>query len=290
MIKVEIVTDSINPNGERITTWVLTYPRFIHAEFMTHRSFSRNAASSRAIPIETMIKNIESCPAEPEFWGKNKKGMQASEQLDGLDMYEAKKLWRAGCKKAIQLSRNLLAESVHKQIANRVTEPWMHITVLATATEHDNFFSLRAHPDAQPEFQVLAYRMLDLYLKHDPRLEDWGHWHIPFGDRMPAGCSEDERLKIATARAARLSYLTFEGQIDVAKDCELHDRLMESGHWSPFEHCAYASNKYLDSGNFRGWVPYRKRFVNENRVNVDLKKIMASKPDWIQINCDVIDK
>ncbi len=280
MITAKILLDSINPDGIRIVTWILKYPRFIHAEFMTHRVFSRNAASSRAIPFKKMAEAIRDEPAMPEYWGANQSGMQAAGQIEDID--DTRRLWLRASDDAVGWASDLHDLGLHKQIANRVLEPFSHITVLATATEHDNFFALRAHPDAQPEFQVLAYRMLDEYLISVPVLRDWDDWHIPFGDQMPQELTNYNRLKVATARAARVSYLTFDGAIDPAKDIDLHDKLAASGHWSPFEHCAQADDFCIGS-NFRGWRQYRKQFKDENKREIDLKLVMAAKPNWVTI-------
>ena len=134
----------------------------------------------------------------------------------------------------------LMALGLHKQIANRVLEPFVFQTTLVTATEWENFLALRADPDAQPEFQALADLMLDAYVANTPRALAAGEWHIPFGDMMPGGLTLEEQLRVATARCARLSYLTFDGIIHVERDVELHDRLARRGHWSPFEHIAQA--------------------------------------------------
>lgn len=286
MIKVQLLLHSVSPGGKDISTWILTYPRMIHAEFTTHRVFSRNASSSRAIPIKKMCDAVDTEPAVFEFWGSNKPGMQAGAELEGADLFASKDIWLEGSKEAIKLAQKLSECGLHKQNANRVLEPWSHITVIATATELGNFFSLRAHPAAQPEFQVLAYRMLDAYLKSTPSPVGHGCWHIPFGDRMPEGISLEDQLKVATARCARTSYLTFEGEIDVAKDIGLHDQLAKSGHWSPFEHCAMPFEvRGCDTGNFNGWTPYRKRFATENPrpSNDELKGILATKPDWVKL-------
>lgn len=284
MIKARVIADSVSPAGARIISWILTYPRFIHAEFMTHRVFSRNAASSRAIPIEKMLKTIEDHPAEPEFWGKNQSGMQANTELEDVEKISAQWRWRDAKAQAIASVKGLHELNVHKQIANRITEPWAHITVMATGTDYLNFFNLRAHKDAQPEFQVLAYTMLREYLRSvSVKVEDG--WHIPFGDRMPEGLTLQQRLKIATARAARVSYNTFDGEINPEKDYELHDRLAASGHWSPFEHCACALPRAREvSGNFHGWQQYRKSFKTENASHVkenDLARIYANMPLWV---------
>lgn len=271
MIKAEIIKDSITStfdetlkpqNQSRITTWVLKYPRFIHSELMTHRVLSRNAASSRAIPITRMIKDVINEPAAPEFWGANQKGMQASVELKGIKLKLAKFFWFKARYAAIVVAWTMNKLGLHKQIANRILEPWAHMTVLVTATNMENFFKLRAHKDAQPEFQKLAYEMLKIYNASVPAILNPGEWHIPFDSKME-GFALSDKLRVATARCARVSYLTHDGTIDKNKDIELHNRLSESGHWSPFEHCA-KSAPGTNSGNFTGWIQYRKLFSNEN--------------------------
>ncbi|MEK6886351.1 MAG: FAD-dependent thymidylate synthase [Nanoarchaeota archaeon] len=272
MIETEIILDSINTSGNRLTTWKLTYPRFVHAEFMTHRVFSRNAASSRAIPAEKMMKMIREDPVMPYFWGKNKPGMQATEELNEIKKEKATELWLEARTFMVDYAERLSRIPVHKQIANRLVEPWLNITVIATATEHENFFSLRAHGDAQPEIGRVAYLMLDKYNKSTPKILKPGEWHIPFTDKYCEGLSLEQKLKIGTARVARVSYLNFEGKIDPAKDYDLHDRLKESGHWSPFEHAAKAMGTSKRYGNFKGWKQYRKQFNTENRTDSRVKK------------------
>jgi len=242
-IDCEIVADSINPNQNRLCSYIVTLPRFIWSEFLTHRQVSRNAASSRAIPVKKMIKMLREGGAHPEFWGSNKPGMQANEQLTGDDMKEARRLWDEAKMNAIDSSEKMMEVGLHKQISNRILEAWCPYKALVSATEWKNFFGLRAHPDAQPEFQVLAYRMLDAYLNSTPAELEWGEWHIPFGDQMPEGLDLDTMLRVAIARAARLSYLTFDGLMDIAKDLALYEQLMVSEplHASPAEHVAKAA-------------------------------------------------
>lgn len=294
MITAEIIAASTNPDGKKIVSWILKYPRFIHSELMTHRVFSRNAASSRAIPIQRMISAVEEEPAVFEYWGANQKGMQAGGQLEGEPREQAETVWKTARDYAVRGAKLLSDIGLHKQNANRVLEPWAHMTVLVTATEWANFFKLRAHPDAQPEFQVLAYRMLNKFLKQKFEPKKWGEWHIPFGDRMPDNLPLRDQLKVATARAARISYLTFDGEFSVEKDAELHDRLLSSGHLSPFEHCAMASAvdtscleagvpMTFDQGNFKGWTPYRKQFPEENVTELDYEGVFAKKPAWITV-------
>ena len=257
---VKVLRDSVGPTGKRITTFELTYPRFVHAELMTHRLFSRNSASSRAIPIEKMLRQIEEDPAMPVWWGKNQPGMAAEEELTGQALEKVKENWLKARDHAVHVARILKDFGLHKQIANRVTEPWMFITVLVTATEYDNWFRLRCHPTAQPEIRWVAEEMRKARDESEPRVLAAGEWHLPlidFDDEVTGGITDSELCKISTGRCARVSYLTHDGKRDFAEDIKLHDKLMESGHWSPFEHVAMALDTNERVGNFVGWRQYR---------------------------------
>lgn len=273
-IEAKIVTDSVSPVGARLTTFQLKYPRFIHAELMTHRVFSRNASSSRAIPVAKIIQQVLDEPAMPVFWGKNQRGMQARAELEGLDLEEAQRVWLVARDLAVNQARELVDLDLHKQIANRILEPWHHIHVVCTATDFDNFFTLRCHPDAQPEIKVLAEQMRDLYYANQPELVQYGEWHMPYltaTERMIRPRDEDRLehqgnlLKASTARCARVSYMTHDNQTPtLGKDVGLHDNLLDSKHMSPFEHPATPMmNPNQMSGNFKGWVQYRKTIKGE---------------------------
>jgi hypothetical protein len=156
--------------------------------------------------------------------------------------------------------------NLHKQIVNRIVEPWMWMTVICSATDYDNFFSLRCHPDAQPEIQKLAYMMRYAYENHEPTLLNCGEWHMPFIQDDEFNLDDETKRKISVARCARVSYLTHQGNRDIDKDLELYDRLINGsgkGHWSPFEHVAMATDSGKSSGNFHGWLQYRKFFPQE---------------------------
>lgn len=259
-----ILCDSVNPSGDRLTTFELTYPRFVHSEFMTHRVFSRNSASSRAIPIEKMLQRVIEDPVMPVWWGKKQSGMQAKEELDTQAKEAAIISWLAARDRAVESARELISVGLHKQIVNRLLEPWMWITVIASTTNVEHFFSLRCHPDAQPEIQAIAFMARDAYDASTPVKRLAGEWHLPL-------VREEERsefdtqglIKLSTGRCARVSYLTHDGRRDPQEDFRLHDRLVSSGHWSPFEHIAMALPSSERSGNFVGWDQYRKRFEHE---------------------------
>ena len=282
-ISAKIIADSIGPAGVRLTTWELTYPRFIHAELMTYRMFSRNAASSRAIPVKKMMERIRKEPAMPVYWGANQAGMQARTELSPFKQRLAKAAWLLGCRFALFTVWLLLKLNVHKQIANRVTEPWMYITTIVTADEYAfaNMWHQRDHADAQPEFRHLTRLMWVDFNCHQPKKLSFGQWHLPFIDK------EDERdallliqrdgwpddglgtlsilKQVSTGRCARVSYLTHDGIRDIKEDIKLHDKLKNSnpGHWSPFEHVAQALSLPATQANFHGWTPYRMTFSNE---------------------------
>lgn len=315
MTSAKIIKHSVNPEGQEIMSAILRYPRYIHGELMTHRVFSRNSASSRAIPIKKMIGDIQDDPASPTVWGKAQPGMQSFQFIDSNDLGEADYVWNKARDLMIGSVRELDKLQVHKQFANRLIEPWMHITVLVTATDWGNFFNLRAHPDAAPDFQELSFRLLHQYMQSVPQKLDWGEWHIVFEDQMPESVtSTEDKIRIATARAARLSYMTFEGEIDPQKDIALHDSLIANGHLSPTEHCACAEHSRpkmwddhfkavllqhpdvlpeavammehfvkRDQGNFNGWTQYRKLLQNENQSSFDPKALMARKPNWVTL-------
>lgn len=293
---VQIIADSVNPVGNRITTFECTYPRMIHSEVMTHRLFSRNAASSRAIPVKKLMERIRDNPVIPKWWGKNQKGMSAQEELSGRELEEVRAHWIAARDDALYHAKMMMTRGLHKQIANRILEPWMFITTIITATEFDNFFYLRDNwpegeppGEAQPEIAWLAREMKKLYDASEPEQLKKGWWHLPYVSTDPDShlhvSSQDviDAIKemdadiekyyddifqplvaISVARCARVSYLTHDGKRDLLKDFQLHHRLRTNGHWSPFEHAAQALDEPARMGNFIGWKQYRKFFSDEH--------------------------
>jgi len=294
-ISANIIADSINEHGDRITSFLVVFPRIVLAEFNTHRMLSRNSASSRAIPFETMLERLEREPFIPIAFQKDHSGMQGTEYFEGCEKENAKQYWEWAKNNAVLVAKNMANAGITKQLCNRILEPFMYHTVIVTGTEWENFFKLRAHEAAEIHIQDLAYKMLDIYNKSTPKQLKAGEWHIPFGDRIDEGRIQLEtgmidydlaKIKIATARCARVSYLNYEGKDDYSADIKLHNRLSEMGHWSPFEHCARAMSQdevennlttisidnqtiggvqYGRSGNFTGFIQYRKTFENENK-------------------------
>jgi thymidylate synthase ThyX len=262
----KVIADSLSPSDIRITTFELKFHRFILPEFNTHRMLSRNAASSRAIPVKKMLESVQQDPAYPVWWGKNQPGMKAREELGGEELERAKAAWLAGRDAAVDWATRMVESGLHKQIANRILEPYAWTTVIVTATEWNNFYALRNHPDAQPEFKALTDEMLKAHNASRPQKLDYYQWHIPYLHPQDAGLSLEDRVKCSVARCARVSYLNHDGSDpNVEKDIALHDMLLNDGHMSPFEHQATPAGPLVWYGNFRGWRQYRKTLPNESR-------------------------
>jgi hypothetical protein len=277
MTYAKVIADSINENGQRLTTFEVEFHRFVLAEFNTHRVFSRNSASSRAIPVEKQLGRVLDEPAWPLVWACEQPGMQGGAELTGIDLEIAHGLFEAahiantrlikGYLKMVQaaypeLSKEELKEhTLHKSLINRLLEPYMWHKVIVTATEWKNFFGLRCNPLAQPEIRVAAEAMRDAYEQSTPMLLKERQWHLPYlqeGEIEQYGIAAMKQ--VCAARCARVSYLTHDGVRDLEKDLELYARLTTAvpAHASPLEHVAtpwLAATRC--AGNFEGWQQLR---------------------------------
>lgn len=296
MITGKVIADSIGQQAPRVTTLELSYPRFIHAEFMTHRVFSRNASSSRAIPVKRMIESIREMPAYPEYWVMNEPGMQGYTMAEADTFQMLNALWEEGLEHAISIAERMQELNAHKQHINRVLEPWMHIKVVVTGVYWDNFIGLRDHPAAEPTMQYLGRLVRDLLKGSEPAYIERGQWHLPYIDAathsdVTSAIQEESpsvayvrqevrnRLKkISAARCARTSYNNFEGKKSGwEEDLALFEKLSTSPlHASPLEHqCSpdwkvpgygYKALQWANPknhGNLPGWQQYRKEFPRE---------------------------
>jgi len=259
----KIICDSISPNGVRLTTMEVKLHRFILAELNTHRMFSRNSASSRAIPIQKRIDSVLGDPAMPLFWGKNQAGMGAAVELDEDAKHMVINQWLVARDSAVSSVQNLLNIGLHKQLTNRLLEPWLWHTAILSSTEWDNFFGQRCainpetgQPYAQPEMYYLAMAMQKAYYESTPKFIDYIEWHLPYiteedcdwvnkyygiGMYLPNEYEMTAHLKkISAGRCARVSYLTHDGKRDPLEDIKLADKLASANpmHPSPFEHQA----------------------------------------------------
>lgn len=293
-ITAKIIADSINAFGIRITTFELVYPRMIHSELMTHRLFSRNAASSRAIPISAVIEQVRSNPATPSHWGKNQPGMQARVELEGIELDACKVIWNDAMLSAVMHAERMTGINAHKQVANRILEPFVHMKTVLTATEFNNWWWLRDHEDADPTIHELAEAMRVAYNESTPDKLNDGEWHMPyvswvsdiygtqiFQDENFNDISVEEALKISASCCAQVSYRKNDPSLAKAED--IYDKLvsMEPVHASPFEHSAKCSEyiatsqfnlpegiTHIDrygnwwSGNMKQWIQHRQLIPN----------------------------
>ena len=251
----KILLDSLAPTGERLTTMEVCFTRFVLAEFNTHRQFSRNSASSRAIPTSKLIERVLTDPVLPLEWGRNQPGMAAASLLDMEAVRIAERAWLHARDEAVEAVRELQTLQVHKQVLNRLLEPFLWHTVIVTATEWTNFFALRCTPQAQPEIREIALNMRAAYDSHEPMALEPGEWHTPLLQEDERDLDIELRKRVSAARCARVSYLTHDGSRDRSKDIDLCERLMEQHHLSPFEHVATPA--VGANANFRGWRQMR---------------------------------
>jgi thymidylate synthase ThyX len=262
-ISASVVAHSVSPEGKYLLTMVWRYPRFIHGEVMTHRMLSRNAASSRAIPVRKLLEQVRTDPALPIHWGRNQPGMQARMQLAPETYAKALREWLDARDRAADSAEKLIDMGLHKQVANRILEPWMWMTCIVSATEWGNFYGLRRHPDAQPEMKALADAAYAAHMASEPTALREGEWHLPFVKPEEArSMSRHTALACSAARCARVSYLNHDGtEPNIAKDLALHDQLAQAPHASPFEH--QGTPRPGRYGNFIGWQQYRQLLPNE---------------------------
>ncbi len=287
----------------RLVTILVILPRIVLAELNTHRLFSRNSASSRAIPIEKMIQRVLDNPFIPNRFPRTHKGMQASEWVNTEDVEYPiwKYVWLMARDSAIAIVRLMNSLGISKQLANRLLEPFVMHEVIITASEWENFLSLRTHRDAQDQIRISAEMILEALNTSVPQELLPGQWHMPFGDdfdlehldvianEFGAVSADELRRSITVARCARTSYQTFDGsRHNYTADLSLFNSLRDQGHWSPFEHVARAmtpkeyeayahtfpdGKEYGWCGNFRGFVQLRKLYAIkiENRPEPRLR-------------------
>lgn len=276
----KVIADSVSPAGDRVTTIEATMHRFVLAEFNTHRVFSRNSASSRAIPFPKQVERVVAKPAVPVSFPSEQRGMQGGEELGQIEREAANREWLKARNSAVNHAKQLAAYGVHKSVVNRILEPFMWHTVIVTATDWDGFWDQRCSPLAQPEIRGVAEQMRAVYNASTPHLLAAGEWHLPYIteddwesayyiiDAVPYSWNDEEFneavvdivKRVSTARSARVSYLNHDGTRDIEKDLGLYDKLVSARplHASPLEHVCRPL-EYLERplGNLRNWRQFR---------------------------------
>ncbi|SDB84838.1 Thymidylate synthase complementing protein [Sanguibacter gelidistatuariae] len=290
--RADVVADSIAPDGDRLTTMVVTFPRIVLAEVNTHRALSRNSASSRAIPVTKQIRAVLETPFVPDEFPAYSTGMQPRRFLDEGDHGAARRDWLAARDSAVGHACKLLtgdavphpgdedfydvlaaavadpaAPSVAKEIANRLLEPFMWHTAIISATDWSNFFGLRCHPDAQRQIRLTAEAMREALAASTPSASSWGTWHLPFvtDEERTGALPATDLARVSAARCARVSYETHWKESSVSQDLERYGRLAGAGHLSPMEHAAVSEPGRF--ANYSGWrqlrldIPFESDFA-----------------------------
>jgi thymidylate synthase ThyX len=277
-IYAKVIADSVSDSGKRLTTMEVQCHRFVLAEFNTHRRFSRNSASSRAIPFPKQLSRIDDLGiAYPLSWPAEQKGMQGGTELSQNDIDMARKRWYYAYEDIRAQAVKLHQLGVHKSVINRLLEPFMWHKIIVSATEWENFFDQRCSPLAQPELRVLAEMMRDALNASVPNYVETGVWHLPYIDDEtiqnvmdePTIRDETEALRmISAARCARVSYLTHDGKRDILVDLGLFKRLTTANppHWSPLEHVATPDRLGTIKSNFDGWIQLRGIYERMRQV------------------------
>lgn len=272
--EVELLAYTKGPISS-IATFRLKYPRIVHAELMTHRVFSRNASSSRAVPSVTVQSEVKNDPAIPRKFQENKSGMQGGQELD---FGHWKREWIKASEEVTQIANRFAG--CHKQIVNRITEPFSFINVIVTSTEWDNFFNLRCTDLADPTFEEVALMIREVLQKSTAVEREW---HIPY---FNPDINIEKNLIVSTTKAAKISYNKDRMECSMEEYEKRHNQLLSDFHLSPFEHCAKPFNEWevrvtqaiKDGGisykmpwtdatfcrNFKGFKSYR--FLLENKM------------------------
>lgn len=309
--EAKILAHSRGPSGQEVVTFQLRFPRFILPELATHRVFSKNSASTRAIPTAKLAQRVRETPFVPAQFAMNVAGMQAGEALSPEAQREAEAIWREAAAAAADFAARLAALGVHKQWAGRVIEPYLFVSVVLTSTIEGlaNFWHLRDHPDAQPEIQELARMMRDAYDASTPRLLGLGQWHLPYitAEDFGRGLGMDVLRRVSAARCCRVSYNRHDGApASIEEDLALCERLVGSKplHASPFEHACTPDQwapapMFTDGGlwcypplhgNLPGWIQFRKtldgEFLTELPVREGDRKCVDCASTFVPTNED----
>lgn len=303
-----VLADSISPDGVRLTTLWVTFPRFILAEVNTHRMLSRNSNSSRAIPPERQIAAVRENPFVPETFNKRVKGMGVGEAIE--DQEAARRIWLLARDDAADAAEYLLGLDCDKSRINRLLEPFLWHSAVITATEWDNFFALRDNPQAQPEFQITARLMREVMERSEPVPVYPGEWHLPgvgaeeLNDAMVQADDANDKRVVAQAweywkrvSAGRLARWTSYDRTDYEEPesavfrC---NKLIPSFHLSPLEHQAtpiaitgskyavevdpvtrFATGRVINGPDWRanlwGWSQFRREIENEHDASLALE-------------------
>jgi len=257
----KVVCHSRAPNGEELITLEIELHRFILPEFNTHRSLSRNFQSSRAVPVEKMIQQVRDNPAMPVHWGLNQRGMVAdieseSYVLDNTGQeFTVQEWWMLAAEEAASSAEAMSEAGYHKQIVNRLLEPFMKTKGVVTATREafEAMFLLRCHKDAQPEFKLLAERMRASIEASTPQELQYGEYHLPYVDNNHC-YSKESAIQLSASCNAQVSYRVLDDSLE--KALKIYDmlNLPENGVYKEDPpHCYDEDTEVLTERGYLKW-------------------------------------
>lgn len=293
-----IVCDSIGPHGIRLTTMEMMGWQASHPDFMTHRMFSRNAASTRAIPARRFREQATIDPFWPIAWDADQPGMQGYQALNGSQLARAQRAWNRAREFTLEIHHDLTecpieGIGLHKQVANRLLIPHLGILKVVTGIEAAwaHYFHLRCHHAAQKEEAVQAFAAAEAYFASTPIRMPAGGLHLPYVNRSElTRWGKEWALRHSSARCARVSYMR-QNEVDYEAEERIYARLMnpntpreydpeEPVHGSPMEHPAECLEEAEPSGNFVGWRQHRKQVPGEFRQTFSYQDLQQRKADW----------
>lgn len=306
MFVQEVLSSRSTQSWRTVNTLHLRYPRIIHGEMMTARVFNRNARSSRAVPIETLLKEIRNDPFIPWHWTGHKKGMQGVPGHDALvymptpaadcddtwtEMSNVEG-WLWARDRAVEAAEAFGKAGYHKQVANRLVEPFMWMDLLVTSTHWANFLHLRDHEAAEPHIRDLAVLVGKVLDQAQPTDLDVGEWHLPYitaEDHAEAAKrfvlqkdATDFLKKVSAARCARISYKPFDGNGSYERELERYDGLVNADavHASPLEHQCSPDRMLLRETSL---YDDEDRVIREvSAMGFEFPELHASLTGWIQ--------
>lgn len=265
----KVICHSRAPNGEELITLEIEMHRFVLPEFNTHRVCSRNFQSSRAVPTQKLLDQIKSVPAMPVFWGANQSGMIADNELPEDIRQLCENIWKEAAQSAARYATQLHNLNCHKQIVNRLLEPFMWTKGVVTATReaYEGFFLLRSHYAAQPEIKALSDAMKASIEGSTPNDLSYGGYHLPYVDNDLILNIHGKRrnisnlVKVSTSCNAQVSYRVLDDSLEKAVKIYEMLNLPKNGvypedppHFSPTEHVAKVVKDYeyeeFMGGNF----------------------------------------
>jgi hypothetical protein len=264
-ITATIIADSITPCGVRLTSVEAMIPTRVQSELNTHRAFSRNSESSRAISFAAQIAQVRTNPFIPARVYKESTRMFGRELVDDITLFEFQSDWRVRALEAAAAAELDYKRGIHRQTASMILAPFSWKRVIITSAEWDNFFNQRCAVDALPEINDLAWSIYAAMQHSTPAQLDIGDWHIPYDPTPEEAPNETStalvhRQIVSVANCARVSYGNLGANKSMDEQLRLVWSLYNNKHLSPFEHIAHVGLDSSNRGVSRNFAPPWEQF------------------------------